>query len=123
VVRIEFREKPISCNHMYGQTKGGRRFLSKDGKDFKSKLSTVAQGIMGTNPPFEGLFIVNIHYYFQDKRRRDVTNYDKPILDSLSKIVYKDDTYIKKIIMEKDLDKEDPRIIITIEEYGNAKED
>lgn len=110
MINLTIYEAPPSINHMYGQTKTGRRFLSKKGKDYKESVKS----IVGDVNILDGEIEMTIIYYFGDNRRRDVTNYDKALLDSLSGVVYNDDCQIQKITLEKFIDKENPRTEVAI---------
>lgn len=57
---------------------------------------------------------VKIDLYFKDKRRRDVDNYNKLVLDALEGIVYEDDKQIQKLIVEKHISADDPRVEVKI---------
>ena len=59
---------------------------------------------------------VYIRLYFWDKRVRDIDNYGKILLDSLTWIVYEDDKQIKLMTIEIMQPDKDPRIEIHIEE-------
>lgn len=104
-VEIVIDLKPISTNHMYGRM-GKRTFLTKEGKEYKRDLGVRAkkQENLGNADIF-----MEICYYFPDRRRRDVTNYDKVVLDALSGITYEDDKQISEIILRKYIDKHNPR--------------
>ena len=81
--------RPVSVNHMY---RGGRRYLTEAGKQYKS---TVALLCKDQNPELEKLkggFIALVVYRWKDRRRRDITNYEKLIMDALSGILYNDDS-------------------------------
>ena len=63
--------------------------------------------------------VVEIKYFFKDKRRRDPDNYSgKFILDGLVKAdVISDDSFSNiKLVLSADVDKNNPRVEITIKE-------
>ena len=60
---------------------------------------------------------IGVKLYFGTKRRSDIDNFNKLLLDSLTGIVYKDDSQIQHIEITKFYDKELPRIEITIVPY------
>lgn len=64
---------------------------------------------------------IDIKLYFNDKRKRDFDNYHKISIDSLSWTVLEDDVLIKRAIIEKFIDKENPRIEFIIKEYKEWK--
>ncbi len=61
---------------------------------------------------------VGIKLYFDDKRKRDVDNFNKLVLDAGTDILWEDDSQIMKLIIEKFYDKENPRIEIQVNELG-----
>ena len=61
-----------------------------------------------------GRVIVCIKLFFGDLRNRDIDNYNKILLDSLTGIVWKDDKQIVKMEIEKLYDKKNPRVEIEI---------
>lgn len=107
---------PLSCNHMYGQH-GKRRFLYAAGKKYKELVAKIAtETIKGKKlPTKEDIAQMDITYYFPDKRRRDVTNYDKSPIDALSGIIYDDDCQIQMVVLRKGIDKSFPRTEIVID--------
>lgn len=115
LIKFECKEPPLSVNHTYGQT-GNRRFMYTRGKEYKEKISELARKVMDDDPPINGPVVVRITYTFPDKRRRDVTNYDKGILDAMQGIVYHDDTQIEEITLKKVApDRNTPKTEIEIE--------
>lgn len=109
--QFTIRTNPISLNHAYPSNKQGRRFLTKEGKEYKELIGWEATmaGAFYT-PPIE----VKLIFYFKDNRKRDVDNFIKLVLDSLSGIIYKDDSDVTAIYARKAVDKNNPRISITI---------
>lgn len=49
----------------------------------------------------EGAYRVSIIYYWADHRRRDVSNWNKVILDAMQGVVYKDDKQITDLKLKK----------------------
>ena len=47
---------------------------------------------------------LKLTYYFKDKRRRDVANYEKMLVDCLNGIVYEDDCQIVKLTLIKQIE-------------------
>lgn len=48
-----------------------------------------------------GSLEVRIWLYFKDKRKRDIDNYNKGILDAMTNIVYNDDSQIEELNIKK----------------------
>lgn len=92
--------KQVSTNHAYPRNKQGRRFLSTEGKDYKKMIGDLAKYTFPREISLEPL-VVEIEYTFGDKRRRDINNYDKLIVDALEGVVYEDDKQIVELILRK----------------------
>jgi len=58
--------------------------------------------------------VIEANIYFWDRRTRDIDNYNKLWMDSLSGILYEDDKQIIGLILYKHYDKENPRITIDV---------
>lgn len=105
---------PISTQNAYGHT-GRRRYMKTEAKNQKEQYQWEAKS-QWKGKPLEGDLIAEIKLYFKDKRRRDWDNWHKISMDALEGIAYKDDSQIKKAVVEKFLDKEQPRIEIKLEQ-------
>jgi len=88
--------KAISMNQAYPQGKQGRRYLSQVAKRFKDSVGyyILNQGSGTLQPNTTDKFNVKIGFHFSDKRRRDVDDYFKLLLDSLTGIIWEDDSQI-----------------------------
>ena len=62
----------------------------------------------------EGDVAVNVIFYFPNKIKRDIDSHLKALLDSMSGIVYKDDSQITELHVYKYIDKDNPRTEISI---------
>jgi len=104
---------PISMNTMY-RTLNGRIILSESGRKFKSAMS---KSII-THPDkqfISGIISVEINLQFKDKRKRDVDNYAKAILDCAKTHLFEDDSSIFKLTMTKRLGMPDNSIEIIVQ--------
>ena len=90
-----------------------RGYMSADGKALKESyiLEAQSQWRRGLLPEPVRL---NLTLYFKDKRRRDVDNYNKLVLDCLEGVVYEDDKQVQQLFITKAYDKENPRIEVEI---------
>jgi len=112
---------PMSVNHMYGSTKKGGRFLTKEGKRWKENIKLECLSKFGRINSREPI-IVQVVYYFPDNRKRDVSNYDKILLDALSGVLYVDDSQIQCASLHKFIDKKNPRTIIRLWRVDDLEE-
>lgn len=113
MIKLIIPGNPLSVNHLYGQH-GKRRFLYKEGKIYKELVAKEAKKLSYEPAPKEAIIYMDIRYFFPDKRRRDVTNYDKSPIDAMTGIVYQDDCQIQRVTLEKYIDKANPRTEIDI---------
>ena len=86
--------------------------MTQKGKDLKESYYYEAKN-QWKKKPLTGKVTVNIILYFGDKRKHDIDNYNKILLDSLSGIVWEDDEQIQELNILKRHDKQNPRIEIT----------
>jgi len=89
----------VSVNAMYANSSKGRRLTPRARA---AKESIALQAIAGYgHDPIKGEVAVSIKYFFGDRRKRDVTNFDKLILDALKGLFYEDDSDIVCFIASK----------------------
>jgi crossover junction endodeoxyribonuclease RusA len=100
---------PISTNALYQ----GRRFLTKEGKANKEALAWESKLQWPLKMPLKGPIRLSVRFYWPNKRRHDVDNI-KALLDSLSGIVYEDDSQINDLRVQKFCDKKQPRVEIEV---------
>lgn len=111
---IELDLIPISLNKLYRQFRG-RTIISKEGREFKERLSTLLSGM--SLSPLEGDFVetrgleVEINFYSNRfytkegkirKRYLDCDNLLKVTLDTVFKELGIDDSFITRLIVTKD---------------------
>jgi crossover junction endodeoxyribonuclease RusA len=70
---------PPSVNHYWGQV-GNRRFIGKKGKEFRQSVlqSCLDMGVV----PLEGRLAVHVSLNPPDRRKRDIDNILKALLDA-----------------------------------------
>lgn len=95
-------ETPISLNNAYPSRKRGGRFLTPEGERFKNLVGLNAKVAKNKiNEELEGPYEVTIDFHFKDKRKRDIDNYAKLILDSMTGIIWDDDSEIHALHLYK----------------------
>ena len=107
VTKIELKMMPPSVNHYWVRTKRGF-FVSKEGQDFKKTIAIAAHNIK----PFCGDVALKIEFVPSDRRKRDIDNIAKCVLDSLKGIVYEDDSQVVHLEMWKKEPQKEPRLSI-----------
>ena len=89
-----------SVNHYYKKTRNGSFYLSQQGRSFREAVSQI---LRSCSPLLlEGDLGVHIKLYPPDKRKRDIDNVLKALLDALEHGgAYKDDSQIIYLTVSK----------------------
>lgn len=90
---------PPSVNHYWGQV-GSKKFLGKKGKEFRENVFICAvnarQGVLN------GRLEVKVYLYPPDKRKRDIDNVLKSLLDAMEHAsIYENDSQIDKLCITR----------------------
>src|SRR3972149_3737299 len=107
---------PPSVNHSHITTKSGKRIRSKDTIRFMWIVFDIINQKRDYHGVLKGKLIMDLWFYFPDKRRRDTHNCLKILLDSLEGIIYEDDKMVLPRIQDFQVDKKNPRVEIEIRE-------
>jgi len=94
---LEIPDIPPSVNHAYGTNfKSGARYMKKPGRKFHELVAWHCIRFVNPKPLFESeRLAVEIEIYFENKRRCDLDNRLKVLLDALQYAqVMKDDSQI-----------------------------
>ena len=100
---------PISLNLMYN----GRRYLNTRGKDTKRCMEQEI-ALWWKSDIIEDDVELNIMFFFKDNRKRDIDSHLKAILDSMSGIVYLDDSQINALHVYKESGCEETKTVIQV---------
>lgn len=90
---------PPSVNHYYRRV-GPRTLISREGRRFREEVCALlaAAGVK----PLAGPIRVEIEVYPPDRRRRDIDNLQKGLIDALEHGgAYRDDSQIVRLSIEK----------------------
>jgi len=109
---------PPSMNH-YWRRVGAKTLISREGRAYRKHV----EALLLSRDQVEGRLSVSIKLYPPDKRRRDLDNIQKPLLDALEHArLIRDDGDIDRLLTERcDVDRANPRVELTIEQE-NADE-
>lgn len=114
-MKIVLLGKPQSTNLLY-RRHGHVMYMSSEGKAIKQSY------IYQAKEQYKGKILtgnieVSIKLIFKDNRRRDIDNWNKILFDSLTGVIWKDDSQITKMTVHK-LIEDTPRIEIDIQSIG-----
>lgn len=102
-----------SCNRGYLHS-----YMTPQGKDIKESYQWQAKTQWKEKPTKEPIQVL-IRLYFGTKRKQDIDNFNKILLDSLSGIVWEDDSQIEEMVVAKFYDKKAPRIEVEVNRLTN----
>lgn len=109
---IVLKGTPPSTQNIYFH-KGHMVYMSKIGKDTKESYQWEIKRQYKDKPTTKDIAII-IEFYFKDKKRRDIDNFNKLILDAGTGMIWKDDSQIMEMTLRKFIDKKHPRVEIFI---------
>ncbi len=117
---IILKGDPKSTQHIYRATCRGRlptTYMTAEGKALKEAYQWEAKS-QWSGPPLAGDVEVSVRFFFKTKRKRDLDNQNKLILDALTGIAYEDDSQISALHLARDYDATNPRMEITVRGMG-----
>lgn len=117
MTRIILQNPPPSTQHIYRHN-GNRVYMTEEGKNCKETYQWEIKS-QYKGKPREGDISVIICLYFKDKKKRDVDNFNKLILDACSGILWEDDSQIQELIIKKEVVPHNSGVLIMI--LDNAK--
>lgn len=104
---ITINNIPVSVNAFY-RTYKNRVILSKRGRQYKKDMRDIIRDALRCNgmclDSFEKISCpieLDINIYFKDKRKRDIDNYLKSLLDSIEDTLIVNDTQIQSLSIRK----------------------
>ena len=113
---IVFKGEPKSTQHIYRSAcRGGfaSTYMTAEGKAIKEAYQWEAKA-QWRGHPLKGDVAMTVRFFFSTKRRRDLDNMNKLMIDSLIGIAYEDDSQISDLHLIRMYDKAAPRIEITL---------
>ncbi len=91
---------PPTVNNYYSVARG-RKILSPKGRRYKKDATLIAK-VQAAGEPLEGEIALTIRVYPPDKRKRDIDNLLKPILDVLTNAgIYEDDSQVSDLRIQR----------------------
>ena len=90
-------------------------YMTAEGKNIKEAYQWEAKS-QWKGKPLSGNVSLSAHFFFKTKRRRDLDNQNKLILDALTGIAYEDDSQISELHLFRGYDNANPRIEVAIAE-------
>ncbi len=111
-ISFEIQIRPLSY-YQYLKQNRHRKYITKKGKEYKEILQKHFAEFMKDIEIVDGPCKLDVEFYFDNKRKNDVDNFCKPIMDCMTGIVYTDDCLITDLHIKK-FYSDKPNIIIHI---------
>lgn len=110
---ITLYTKPVPVNQKYGVQRG-RMVLQKKYRDSKAALAKEMWVLNSPNKPATEEVSVNVIFYFGNKKKNDIDNCLKILLDAAEGILFENDSQITELHVFKEYDKKNPRTEISV---------
>lgn len=108
---------PPSVNHYWGH-RGSRRFLSPRARGWKKEATVLVRAARKVT--LSGPVAVALFLYPPDRRRRDLDNVVKAVLDALvSGGLLKDDSQVVELRVVKSLPRKPGEVLVEVREVGD----
>lgn len=110
---------PPSVNHCYLTSSSGMRLLTREARDWMTETQTLAvkeKKRQGWQKAVKTWLVCELIFYMPDKRKRDTHNYFKVLFDALEGVLYDNDYYVMPRVMGVEIDRENPRIDLSLRE-------
>lgn len=108
---------PPSVNHLYGHTRTGIIYKTKEAKEWIQECLWIIKSHHGASYKPTDRILVSIQLFYKDKRKHDIDNILKATFDILSKEsgIIPDDNQIEHLILTKTTKTNISEMIIQIE--------
>lgn len=114
MIKLTLRTLPISTNRAY-KSGNGRFYKSQEAKDSQEAMAWEARS-QYRGKPLSGALICRLSFFWRDKRRHDLDNPCKALLDAFTGILWDDDSQIVSLALLKEYDKHNPRVEVLVSE-------
>ena len=114
--KITLTGTPPSTSSIYKYRNAGKFIMGYMSAEGKQKKEEIRYELMQQykNKCSQDDFNIEIKYFFPDKRRRDIDNFLKLIFDAATGLIWEDDSQIQSMMLSKYIDKDNPRVELTI---------
>ena len=106
---------PPSVNH-YWRKWHNRMVISREGRAYREHVhALLATAGQGGKPPHDGAIALAMDAFPPDRRRRDLDNIQKPLLDALEHAgVYEDDSQIDWLLTRRQVCEPGGKVIVNV---------
>ena len=108
-LRIQLPIRALTQNLYYRKFRN-RLIIGEKGREYKEKVTELTSGL----PQICGKVGLDIHFYFKDKRKRDLDNLHKCFIDCIKNRLIEDDDRVYELSLHKHIGTGSDRIDCTI---------
>ena len=119
-MKFKFHVKGFTVNTFYRKF-NNRIVISKQGLEWKNKIIRTLRCDYKIYQCFEGRIRLNLVFNFKTKRKRDLDNLLKPLIDCFKGIIYIDDEVIDEIFCVKRIHQEEDSIELEVLQIDQKK--
>ena len=94
--------------------RGWHTFTPKRTKKYEELVGSIASLSMPPGWKIDGAYEVTMRVYLPNKRRVDVDNVAKSVLDGMNGVVFADDSQVSALSVRRELDRERPRVEVDV---------
>lgn len=94
---------------------GNRLYKTQAVKDWELLIKQSASVTKPQNWMHTQSYNVSVKIFWPNKRRKDIDNISKSLLDSMAGILYEDDSQVQELHLYRGFDKQNPRIEVSVE--------
>jgi len=116
MIKLILTGTPVSVNNIWRKARNGRVTYKTEKARIFEKTTQIEASKQYRGEILTGILKVKIELFFATKHKRDIDNYNKQILDSLTGYIWEDDSQIEKLEVIKNIGSNENKIEVEIEE-------
>ena len=110
---------PPTVNHLYRTSRSGTRYKTKEGREWQDNAAAVFHSLYGGHEPYAGDVMLDICFLVADRRRWDIDNRVKALLDALVMGgVLKDDRQVQSLHVQRERVPETTQTLVLVKEWA-----
>lgn len=92
---------------------GGRWYTPERTRRYEKSIGELAQVYVPRDWPADAKYSVEVVAHFPDARARDLDNVAKSVLDACNKVLWRDDSQVSRVALQREIDRVNPRTVVT----------
>jgi Holliday junction resolvase RusA-like endonuclease len=95
--------------------RGGNHYTPDKTRAYRNRVAWECTRKRLATWPLHARYAVELTFHMPNSRRADADNLAKGVLDALNGIAWEDDSQVQRLVVEKRIDRANPRAEVTIE--------